>query len=160
MHDFICLQAGIVHTPRADFQLFGAQVFRARKGCAKDMTIESLKIESKLAIVAMGACCFGLLRLAHVIHLSEQNETSMWFGFGLVLLVCCVSPRRTTETEAAVGFLCIGLLLLSGMIGHPITILEYILLSVCALLILILLLSAILKAAKSGKSTAGGTVMK
>jgi hypothetical protein len=73
------------------------------------MKIPSLKLESKVLLIAVAICAYGFLRMAHVIHLPDRYETLPLFLIAFALATAVLHEDRNSPPYLAVYFLSIGL---------------------------------------------------
>ena len=77
------------------------------------MKIPSLDLELKVLLTVVGICVFGILRMTHVIRLSETDDISLLFVLGAILSGLLVRSGRYSPASHAVFCLCFGLMILS-----------------------------------------------
>jgi peptidoglycan/LPS O-acetylase OafA/YrhL len=118
------------------------------------MKMKSLGIESRVALVGLGACIIGFLHLAHLVPFTEQYETALWFLFGLTMLVWCVSPDRTTEAVAAIAWISFGIFAASSLFGYHIALGNFLGIGMCAVAAMLLIMAVALSKQRRPKSKA------
>ncbi|MGD0902506.1 MAG: hypothetical protein ABR924_06125 [Terracidiphilus sp.] len=73
------------------------------------MKIPSLDLELKVLLTVVGICVFGVLRMTHVIHLSETDDISLLFLLGAILSGLVFRSARYYSAGNAMFYLCFGL---------------------------------------------------
>jgi K+-sensing histidine kinase KdpD len=73
------------------------------------MKLPSLKLESKVLLTAIAISVFGVLRMTHIVHLSDQQDIGFLFLIGFVLAALILRKDRNSSATNAVFFLCFGL---------------------------------------------------
>ncbi len=71
----------------------------------------SLRLESRVLLPAVAMCVFGILQLAHIIHLSDSNEMYEPFFLALILALICVRRGSHNWAVQAVFMLCNGIVI-------------------------------------------------
>jgi hypothetical protein len=73
------------------------------------MKLPSLKLESKVLLTAAAVCIFAILKMAHIVIMSERDDTSALLLIGFILAVIVLRENRNSSVANAVYFLCFGL---------------------------------------------------
>lgn len=76
-----------------------------------EMKLPSLNLESKVLLTAAGICIYGILRMTHLIHLSDQEDIE--FIFVMAAIAAALIPRSSPNSSRryAIFYLCWGLII-------------------------------------------------